>query len=111
MILKINHRLGVSKVEFFNNFNLNLKFDSVASTFGFQFYFDPTNKEHAELACVSHFHEAIVEHNDEVLCTGYILSNVFNRGPKKQLVQFGGYSKPGVFEDCEIPPDMYPLQS
>lgn len=111
MNLKINHRLGIVDVKFFNSFSLNLKYDSVASTFAFNFYFDPKNKEHAELACVSHFHEAIVEHNGETLITGYILSQVFNSSAKKELVQVGGYSKPGVLEDCEIPTSLYPLQT
>lgn len=111
MELKINHRLGISKVDYFNSFTLNLRYDSIASTFGFQFYFDPKNKEHAELACVSHFHEAIVEHNGEVLVTGYILSQEFNSGSKKEMAQFGGYAKPGVLGDCTIPTTLYPLQT
>lgn len=111
MNVKINHRLGVVDIKFFSNFTLNLKYDSVASVFGFDFYFDPKNPEHAEMACVSHFHEAIIEHNGERLLTGYILSNNFQSGSKKQLVKFGGYSKAGVLEDCEIPTDQYPLQT
>jgi len=111
MNLKLNHRLGVTDIKYFNAFTLDLKFDSVASTFGFKCYLDPYNREHAESACVSHFHEAIVEHNGKTLVTGYILSNNFVRQSKKQLVQFGGYSKPGVFEDCHIPTDLYPLET
>lgn len=111
MNLRIDHRLGKVDVKFFNNFTLTLKYDSVASTFAIEFYFDPKNKEHAEMACVSHFHECIVEHNGETLITGYILSQSFTASPKKQLVQIAGYSKPGVLEDCEIPTDLYPLQT
>ncbi len=48
MNLKINHRVGVVDVSFFNDFEVNLKYDSVASTFGFSFYFDPKNQQHAE---------------------------------------------------------------
>lgn len=110
MNLKINDRLRIRDVEFFNDFKLDLKYDSVASTFSFKYYFDPFNKEHAELACVSHFHEAILEHNGERLITGYILSNIFNDSSKKQLSEIGGYSKPGVLEDCEIPTSLYPLE-
>jgi prophage tail gpP-like protein len=111
MNVKVNHRLGVTNVKYFNNFNMTLKYDALGSTFGFGVYFDPKNREHAEMACVSHFHEAIVEHNGEVLVTGYILSQAFNRSSKKELVQFGGYSKPGVFEDCCLPPELYPLET
>ena len=111
MNLKVNHRLGITDVKYFNSFNMTLKYDSVGSTFAINVYFDPRNKEHAEMACVSHFHEAIVEHNGETLITGFILSQVFNKTSTKQLVQFGGYSKPGVLEDSNIPPDLYPLQT
>lgn len=111
MILKINDRINIRTVDFFTDFKLNLKYDSIASTFSFSFYFDPTNHAHAELACVSHYHEAIVEHEGEVLITGYILANVFNTGPKKTLTHIGGYSKAGVFEDCEIPTSLYPLET
>jgi prophage tail gpP-like protein len=114
MNLKINHRAGktpVANVKYFNNFSLNLKFDSVADTFGFEFYFDPKNKEHAEMACVSHFHEATVEHNEETLVTGFILSQNFKASAKKELASVGGYSKPGVLEDSSISPEMFPLQA
>lgn len=111
MNLKINHRLGIVDVDFFSNFELTLKYDSVASVFAFGFYFDPKNKTHAELACVSHYHEAIVQHNGETLVTGFILGQAFKHGAVKELAKFGGYSKPGVLEDCEIPPSLYPLQS
>lgn len=114
MNLKVNHRFGanrIANVKFFNNFTLNLKYDSIASTFGFAFEFDPKNPEHAELACVSHFHEAIVEHNGRTIITGFILSQKFISDPKKQLVEIGGYAKPGVWEDSDIPTSLYPLQS
>jgi len=111
MNLKINDRIKVRDIEFFNNFNLTLRYDSIASTFNFGFYFDPSNPEHRELACVSHFHEAIIEHNGETLVTGYILAQSFTDQAEKQLVQFAGYSLSGVLEDCQIPPSLYPLQS
>jgi len=111
MVLKINDRIRVRTVDFFDRFKLSLRYDSVASVFSFGFYFDPLNREHAELACVSHFHEAIVEHNDERLITGYIISNTFNSGSKRELVQIGGYSKSGVIEDSDITPDYFPLET
>lgn len=111
MNLKINHRLGIVDVGFFNDFEVNLKYDSVASTFGFSFYFDPKNQQHAEMACVSHFHECILQHNGETLITGYMLSNIFTQSAQKQLVKVGGYSKPGVLEDSDIPTKRYPLQA
>lgn len=111
MNLKINHRLGMVDVKFFSNFQVSLKYDSLASTFSFNFLYDEKNKLHAEMACVSHFHEAILEHEGETLITGYLLSQAFNVGPKTELSQFAGYSKAGVLEDCEIPTTIYPLQA
>jgi prophage tail gpP-like protein len=111
MILKINDRIRNRNVEFFNNFTLSLKYDSVASAFNFNFYFNPDTIELKELACIGHYHIASIEHNGELLLTGYILSEAFSSEPEKKMVAMGGYSLPGVLEDCEIPTDLYPLQS
>lgn len=105
MIIKINDRIRTRKVEFFNNFKLSLRYDSVASTFSFNFYMDPNNIEHKEMACIGHFHEAIVEHDGQRLLTGYILNEAFSDSKTKELAGFSGYSSPGVLEDCEVPLD------
>lgn len=110
MNIKINHRLGVKNVDRFNNFDFTLKYDSVGSVFGLGIYFNPNSQKDAEMLCVSHFHEVIVEHNKQKLLTGYILSQKFNKKAQKQLANVGGYSKPGVLEDCNIPPEIYPIQ-
>lgn len=111
MILKINDRIRNRKVEFFNDFRINLKYDAVGSTFGFKFYFDPDKLEHKEMACVGHVHKCTLEDDGELLLTGYLLSEIFSSPPTKQLVSIGGYSLPGVLENCQIPPSLYPLQS
>lgn len=111
MILRVNDRITNRTINFFNQFNLNLKYDSIASTFSFNFLFDPNNSDHKELACVSHYHIATLEHGGELLLTGYILSQTFNHSIVKELVSIGGYSLSGFLEDCEIPPSLYPLQS
>lgn len=110
MNLKINHRKGIANVKFFNKFSLSLRFDSIADQFGFQFYFDPNNKQHAEMACVSHFHDVIVEHNGETLITGRIINQDFEVASRKGMATVGGYSMPGSLGDCDISPDQYPLQ-
>ncbi len=107
MILKIKKR----KYDFFNSFQLNLKYDSVASTFSFNAYFNPENKDHRELLHIGHFHPIEVEHNDELLVSGILLSEVFKDSSVKELTSLGGYSFPGVLEDCQIPTSIYPLQS
>lgn len=110
MILKIDDRIRNRKVEFFNNFTLNLKYDSVASSFSFNFLYDSNNKEHVELGVIGHYHIGKLEHNGQLLVTGYILSQGFTDSGKKQLANFSGYSLPGVLEDSNIPTILYPLQ-
>lgn len=113
MELKINHRVknGVVNVLYFNDFEVNLVFDSIASTFGFDFFFNAYNREQAEIACVSHFHECTLIHEGETLISGFLLSQSFPLSAQKEYAKFGGYSKTGVLEDSNIPPDLYPLQT
>ena len=111
LTLKINDRIRNRKVDFFNNFVLELKHDSVASSFGFGFYFDPNILEHKEMACVTHFHEVELFYNDEKILTGNITNQEFKVSSVKELCSFSGVSLPGVLEDCEIPINLYPLQS
>jgi hypothetical protein len=117
----------------FNEISLNIKYDSVASTFKFKMFFDPNNPDHAELAGVSHMHEckiyyvhdkpgryAISEKNgkaifgtttDELIITGFVLSQLLEDSPAPTWVEIGGYSKPGVLGDCDFPTNYYPLES
>lgn len=110
MVLKIDDRIRNRKVEFFNNFTLDLKYDSVASSFGFNFLYDPNNREHVELAVIGHYHIGRLEHNGELLITGFILSTGFSDQPIQQPAKFSGYSLPGVLHDSNIPTSLYPLQ-
>jgi prophage tail gpP-like protein len=116
-------------VTLFNEISINLKFDSVASTFKFKMYFDPSNVDHAELATVSHIHECSIYYvhdepgryinskgqfintTDELIITGFMLSQRFNSSAKPSFMEIGGYSKPGVLADCDIPTAAYPLES
>ena len=98
MTLKINGK----RFNFFNQFSVALKYDTVASAFGFSCYYDSNNSEHRELLKPLHYQKAIIEHNGETLITGTILSNTFKDAPQKQLATISGYSLPGVLEDCEI---------
>lgn len=106
LTLDIYDRIRNRRLQFFNGFNLTLGYDRLAGTFKFDYYFDPDNPEHKELSCIGHYHQATVRYNDQVLLTGTILSINMPSGPVKQLVPISGYSLPGVFEDCNIPPDM-----
>jgi len=114
--LKINVRHSntggkIRTVTDFTNFNYNPKFNAFASAFSFDFYFDPTNQEHAEIVCVSHMHEVDILYNGRLECRGYILNQEFTNPGKPELVTISGYSKPGVFNDCDIPFNLYPLET
>lgn len=103
MVLEIYDRIRVRRLTYFSNFEVDLKYDSLGSPFKFEFYFDPDNIEHKEMACIAHYHIAKLKEGNETILTGYVHSEVFNDFPEKKLVQIGGYSLPGVLMDCEIP--------
>jgi prophage tail gpP-like protein len=110
LVLKINDRLKIRTIQFFNNVSLELRYDSIASVFKFDCYFDPENHDQEELFCVTHFHEALIEYNGIQFLHGYIISQGFRDSSVKEFAQFGGYTLTGVLEDCSISPDSYPLQ-
>lgn len=102
MVLKINDRIRVRKLEFFSHVDITLKYNALASTFAFQYYFNPDNIEHKEMSCIGHYHKCTIEHNNEVVITGQILSTSFRAGSALELAAISGYSLPGILEDCEI---------
>ena len=109
-VIKINDRFLNRKIEYFNNFSLNLVFNSVASTYGIDFYFDPFNREHKELGVPGHYHEMTVEFNGEQLLKGVLLNKKFTHSTSQTMASWGGYALPGIIEDVTIPTSSYPLQ-
>jgi prophage tail gpP-like protein len=103
MHLEINDRIRVRKLNFFDSFEIHSKYDSLGSTFKFNFFFNPNNIEHKEMACVGHYHIAYLKEGDDLLMTGYILSQGFTDAPQQELVSIEGYSLTGVLEDSQIP--------
>lgn len=111
MELKISHRLALpQKFEQYNNVNVVLKHDAVGSVFSFDVRFDVQDQKQAELFATSHYHEAIVSHKGETLITGFIINQKFKSSSIKSPTTLAGYSKPGTLEDCDVPPELYPLQ-
>jgi prophage tail gpP-like protein len=98
-------------VDFFAKFSLTLKYDAVGSVFTFEFYYNPELPEHRILAAPGRYNLAKVYHEGELLLTGFILSQSFDKKSTEELTPFSGYSVPGVLEDSQIPPTAYPLQS
>jgi prophage tail gpP-like protein len=102
MELVIYDRIRNRKVEFFNEFNLHLRFNSVASGFQLEYFYDPDVVETKEMSCIGHYHICYLYHNGVLLLTGYILSIKFHSKKVKQLVSISGYSLPGFLNDCNI---------
>jgi prophage tail gpP-like protein len=109
--LKISDKTRSRDVTFFNEFQFELKYDSISSGFSLSFYFDPDNSEHKELANPSKFQEVKVYYSDELLMTGTILNLKFVHDSKTNLCVISGSSKTGVLGRSQIPTDLYPLQS
>lgn len=107
MILKV----GTQTITQYNQAAITLNYDSVASTFAFSLFFDPSNAEHKRLFKPGQYHDVTIEHNGERLITGTMLTHGFSSGPEKSLVSVSGYSKTGIIEDCEVPLSAYPLQT
>lgn len=102
MELIIYDRIRNRKVEFFNEFTLHLKFNSIASNFQLEYFYDPDVVETKEMSCIGHYHICYLYHNGKLLLTGYILSIKFHSKKTKQLVSISGYSLPGFLNDCNI---------
>lgn len=103
MELVIFDRIRNRKVDKFNSFHISLKYNSVASPFSFDYYFDPDVFELKEMGCIGHYHICRLYHNGELMLTGMMLSEAFNHSPIKELVAIGGYSISGILEDCSVP--------
>jgi prophage tail gpP-like protein len=103
MELIINDRIRNRKVEFFNSINISLRYNAIASPFSLDFYYDPDVQEQKDMACIGHYHICQLLHNGELLLTGYILSEAFTDSQVKHLVSIGGYSLPGVLDNCNVP--------
>lgn len=111
MELKIFDRIQNRKVQFFGKFDINLRYDSVGSDYSFEIFFNPENADHKILCAPARYNLAKIEHEGELLMTGFILSQGFSAQPVPSLSTFAGYSVPGVLEDSNIPTSAYPLQS
>lgn len=98
----IKVKIGEHIITLLERIDLNLKFDSVCSTFSFTTIFNANNPAHKKMFAPGGFQEVIITYNDKRLLTGMITGVEFGSAgdPPKQLVTVGGYSKTGVLEDC-----------
>lgn len=102
-------KISGKKFDFFNSFELSLIYNSIASVFSFEGL--SFTDEQKELFKPLQYKRAKVYFNDELLLTGTILNTSTAVENQQSLASISGYSIAGVLEDCEIPIELYPLQS
>lgn len=112
----IELRISGKTFKYFTNVDVSLGIDTIASTFSFSGYFNIDDqdlkkifKPYSYLPCEVWF---IDIENDikEKLITGTILNPALSIQRQKRLTGLSGYSKPGIFQDINIPLELYPLQ-
>jgi prophage tail gpP-like protein len=104
-------KIGGQRVNFFNNFELELNHNAIASDFSFSFFFDPNNPLHRKIAKPFSYQKIEVFFNGSLLITGTLLNLQFAQSAVPDLVTLKGQSLTGVLVESNIPVDVYPLQS
>lgn len=104
--LKINGK----RFNFFNAFEITLKYNSVGSTFSFEGSYDPSIEAQKSLFKPLSYNLVQLYYNGELFLTGRLLNTSTSISGTSTLANISGYALPGVLEDCQIPIDVYPLQ-
>ncbi len=107
-------RIVIDKTEinYFNNIKINLKLDSIASTFEFSTYYKPQDLEYQQIFKPLQYKDVeIYNSKEKLIFTGTILNHRFTSNKGRNLVIISGYSKCGILEDVCIPPSKYPLEN
>lgn len=92
------------KIELVSHINLNLKYDSIADSFSFTAYYDPTNPVHKKIFKPLSFQTVKIVHAGVRMVTGTVLVHDFYSAgdPPKSLVQVSGYSITGILQECTV---------
>jgi prophage tail gpP-like protein len=100
-------------IAYFNSGTINLKLDSIASTFEFAAYFKPQEIDFQEIfKPLQYLPVEIYNSKKNLIFTGTILNHRFTSNSGRELVIISGYSKCGILEDVCIPPsENYSLES
>lgn len=107
-------KLLINNIEFrhFNNIDVQLTYECVASAFSMDVLFDPNNAAHrAAFKPGTYAKFELIDSQNNLLITGVLLRISFNSSSQRSWVRVSGYSTPGVLDDCEIPLQCYPLQT
>ena len=99
-------RLEINGVTFsnFNNYEINLMFNAVASSFKFTAQYDFIDKLIDYPVCY------IYNDAGELLIKGTVLPPTLKSSSMPETTTVQGYSSSGVLEDCQMPVSLYPLQ-
>jgi len=100
MKITINNK----QFNFFASYGISLKYNAIASTFSFDALQDKLG------FFIEYPNIQIFDDNDNLMLTGTCLAPNLKQTTKPELTQIGGYSLPGILEDCVIPVSSYPLQ-
>lgn len=107
---EISLKINGKKFNFFTKFDIELKYNSIASTFSFDGNYDPASEGHKSLFKPLSFNRTQLYYESELFLTGIITGTSTSGSAVSSLANLAGYSLPGVLEDCPIPVDLYPLQ-
>ena len=101
MILIIDN----NEFQHFVSYNVSLKYNSFAHAFSFlglkKFLNNILSYQTAQIYGI----------NDELLITGTIVNSDNKISDKPTLSSVSGYSTAGILEDCEMPIELYPLET
>ena len=88
----------------YKDVEISIKYNSIASTFSFTLYYDPTNPLHIKLFKPFTYLSCEVYHENVLVLTGTILNHTFKDAgnPPVQLVECNGYSITGILKDCTL---------
>lgn len=96
--------IGEKELTNFSSYELNLKFDAIASGFSL-------DGESELIDEVLQYNDIqIYDDDNKLLLTGTVLAPNLTNTAAPSLRSVNGYSKPGVLQDVSIAPDLYPLQ-
>lgn len=108
MQIKINGK----QYDYFNEVVISTTLDTIASTFTFLGLYDPTNPDHVAIfKPLSYSKCEFFDDDQQLISTCRIEHWRFKSDSRPNLVQLSGRSLPGVLDDCQIPYNLYPLES
>lgn len=106
MILKINNQ----QITGFTKININLIFDSVASTFSISRPYQNTDEQFNKAFVPISYPIVEVIEGEQTILTGILPNQNYTVSAKATEVTLAGYSTAGMIEDCQAPQDAFPLQ-